>query len=64
MAGWGMTAKNDDIRNPNAERQGARRQIWRAGERRRAENMELRNEAILKMRESPDFTDVKWRFWS
>jgi len=25
-------------------------------------NMKLRNEPILKMQESPDFTDVKWRF--
>jgi len=25
-------------------------------------NMKLRNEPILEMEESPDFTDVKWRF--
>jgi len=25
-------------------------------------NMKLRNKANFKMQESPDFTDVKWRF--
>jgi len=44
----------------NFKHQGARvpgrRVTW-------LKNMKLRNEPILKMQESPDFTDVKWRFW-
>jgi hypothetical protein len=37
---------------------GAR--VWAEGDL--AKNMKLRNEPILEMQLSPDFTDVKWRF--
>gem|GEM_PF-4718877 len=65
LADWGQETLQASKRpssniQRNFKHQGARmpgrRVTW-------LKNMKLRNEPILKMQESPDFTDVKWRFW-
>ena len=45
----------EKLQAPKGRRGPGRRATW-------LKNMKLRNEPILKMQESPDFTDMKWRF--
>ena len=57
---WKSTKRPSANSQRNFKHQGVRvpgrRATW-------LKNLKLRNKPILKMQESPDFTDMKWRFW-